>query len=49
MKAFKTLKEKYANEFAIFTPEMTGNEFEEFKKAELSGYDILGSIRLVTE
>lgn len=41
--------EKYANEFAIFTPEMTGNEFEEFKKAELSGYDILGSIRLVTE
>lgn len=41
--------ERYANEFAIFTPEMTGNEFEEFKKAELSGYDILGSIRLVTE
>lgn len=41
--------EKYANEFAIFTPGMTGNEFEEFKKAELSGYDILGSIRLVTE
>ena len=41
--------EKYANEFAIFTPEMTGNEFEEFKKAELSGCDILGSIRLVTE
>lgn len=41
--------EKYANEFAIFTPEMSGYEFEEFKKAELSGYDILGSIRLVTE
>lgn len=41
--------EKYANEFAIFTPEMSGYEFEKFKEAELSGYDILGSIRLVTE
>lgn len=41
--------EKYANEFAVFTPEMSGSEFEEFKKAELSGCDILGSIRLVNE
>lgn len=41
--------EKYANEFAIFTPEMTGTEFEEFKKTELDAYDILGSIRLVTD
>lgn len=41
--------EKYENEFAVFTPEMTGFEFEEFKTAELSGFDILGSIRLVTD
>ncbi len=41
--------EKYANEFAIFTPCMTGAEFENFKRTELGGYDILGSIRLVTD
>lgn len=41
--------EKYANEFAVFTPEMTGKEFNEFKRTELAGYDIRGCIRLVTE
>lgn len=41
--------EKYANEFAIFTPEMTGKEFKKFKENELSNYDIKGSIRLVTD
>lgn len=41
--------EKYANEFAVFTPEMTGKEFKEFKRTELAGYDIRGCIRLVTE
>lgn len=41
--------EKYANEFAIVTPEMTGAEIEEFKQSELAAYDVLGSIRLVTE
>ena len=41
--------EKFENEFAIFTPEMTGTQFEEFKASELSGYDILGSIRLVVD
>lgn len=41
--------EKYADEFAIFTPEMTGEEFEEFKNSKLSAYDIKGSIRLVTD
>lgn len=41
--------EKYANEFAVFTPEMTGKEFKEFKRIELAGYDIRGCIRLVTE
>lgn len=40
--------EKYANEFAIFTPKMTGKEFKKFKENELSNYDIKGSIRLVT-
>lgn len=40
--------EKYENEFAIFTPEMTGAEFEKFKKSELAGHSVLGSIRLVT-
>ena len=28
--------EKYANEFAIFTPKMTGKEFKKFKETELS-------------
>lgn len=41
--------EKYANEFAVFTPEMTGKEFKEFKRTELADYDIRGCIRLVTE
>lgn len=41
--------EKYANEFAIFTPKMTGKEFKNFKENELSNYDIKGSIRLVTD
>lgn len=41
--------EKYANEFAIFTPKMTGKEFKMFKENELSNYDIKGSIRLVTD
>ena len=41
--------EKYANEFAIFTPKMTGKEFKKFKENELSNYDIKGSIRLVTD
>ncbi len=41
--------EKFENEFAIFTPEMTGTQFDEFKASELSGYDILGSIRLVMD
>lgn len=41
--------EKYANEFAIFTPKMTGREFKKFKESELSDYDIKGSIRLVTD
>lgn len=41
--------EKYENEFAIFTPEMTGVEFESFKKNELDGLDILGIIRLVMD
>lgn len=41
--------EKFANEFAVFTPEMTGEEFNKFKETELSGCDILGSIRLVAE
>lgn len=41
--------EKYANEFAIFTPEMTGYEFEKFKTSELGSHDILGCIRLVMD
>ena len=41
--------EKYANEFAIFTPKMTGKEFKKFKENELSNYDIKGIIRLVTD
>lgn len=41
--------EKYTNEFAIFTPKMTGREFKKFKESELSDYDIKGSIRLVTD
>lgn len=41
--------EKYANEFAIFTPKMTGKDFKKFKENELSNYDIKGSIRLVTD
>ncbi len=41
--------EKYENEFAIFTPEMTGVEFESFKKNELSNFDILGIVRLVMD
>ena len=41
--------EKYANEFAIFTPKMTGKEFKKFKENELSNYDIKSSIRLVTD
>ncbi len=41
--------ENYADEFAIFTPKMTANELEAFKASELSGLDILGSIRLVNE
>lgn len=41
--------EKYANEFAIFTPKMTGKEFKKFKENELSNYDIKGSIRLVAD
>lgn len=41
--------EKYTNEFAIFTPKMTGKEFKKFKENELSNYDIKGSIRLVTD
>lgn len=41
--------EKYANEFAIFTPKMTGKEFKKFKENELSNYNIKGSIRLVTD
>lgn len=41
--------EKYANEFAIFTPKMSGKEFKKFKENELSNYDIKGSIRLVTD
>ncbi len=41
--------EKFENEFAIFTPEMTGTQFDEFKASELAGYNILGSIRLVTD
>ena len=41
--------EKYSDEFAIFTPEMTGNEFEKFKNSELSNYEIMGIIRLVND
>lgn len=41
--------EKYANEFAIVTPEMTGYEFEEFKQLELAAYNVMGSIRLVNQ
>ena len=41
--------EKYADEFAIFTPEMTGCEFENFKNSELAGSEILGCIRLAGE
>ncbi len=41
--------EKYQNEFAIVTPEMTGAEIEEFKQSELAAYNILGSIRLVNQ
>ncbi len=41
--------EGFENEFAIFTSEMTGAEFDEFKKTELSAYNISGSIRLVTD
>ncbi len=39
--------EAFENEFAIFTPEMTGDEFEEFKASELKDFDILGIIRQV--
>lgn len=39
----------FENEFAIFTPEMTGAEFEKFKQDELGGFDVLGSIRLVID
>lgn len=39
--------EKYQNEFAIFTPEMDGTEFDAFRTRELDSYDILGCIRLV--
>ncbi len=41
--------DKYKNEFAIFTPCMSGKELEEFKKSQLSGGEILGLIRLVTD
>ncbi|MBQ7109461.1 MAG: homoserine dehydrogenase [Clostridia bacterium] len=41
--------EKYENEFAIFTPEMTGDEFEAFKAKELSTHNIMGCIRLVMD
>ena len=41
--------EKYENEFAIFTPEMTGDEFEAFKARELSTHNIMGCIRLVMD
>lgn len=41
--------EKFENEFAVFTPEMTGTQFDEFKASELAEYDILGSIRLVMD
>lgn len=39
----------YADEFAIFTPKMNASELEAFKASELSGLDILGTIRLVNE
>ena len=39
----------YADEFAIFTPKMTAKELEAFKAGELSGLDILGTIRLINE
>lgn len=41
--------EEYADEFAIFTPAMTLNELNEFKKTELSKYDILGCLRVAGE
>lgn len=41
--------EKYANEFAVITPEMSGDEFEKFKEAELDGFEVLGCIRQVAE
>ena len=39
--------EKYSNEFAIITPEMSGDEFEKFKGTSLCNREILGVIRLV--
>lgn len=39
--------EAFENEFAIFTPEMTGEEFERFKATELGRFNILGIIRQV--
>ena len=41
--------EKYADEFAIFTPAMTAAELDEFKASELADYTILGCIRLASE
>lgn len=41
--------EAFANEFAITTPEMSGVEFEEFKAAELGGFEVLGCIRQVAD
>lgn len=39
--------DKYENEFAVITPEMTGKEFEEFKSNELGKFEVLGTIRQV--
>ena len=43
--------EKYKDEFAVVTPEMTGYEFDKLVSVdgELGGYNVLGKIRLVAE
>lgn len=40
---------KYENEFALFTPKMTGYDFKDFIQKELKGFDILGTIKVAGE
>ena len=49
---FKVVKldgEAYKDEFAIVTPVIDGNEFDELKEQLKADYQILGSLRLVGE